>query len=373
MADYEHLSREALLRQVRALEGARKSRGVAGLRDSEERLRAILQTAVEGIITIDERGVVETINPAAEKIFGWSAEEIVGQNVNRLMPPPYSREHDSYLEKYLHTGQAKIIGAGREVRGLRKDGTVFPMDLSVSEVRLSDRRLFAGFVRDITDRRRLEREILEISDRERQRIGQDLHDGLCQNLTGIELMSEVLEQKLTRKNRVEAARAGEIASHVREAIRHARLMARGLAPVTLESEGLMSGLKELAEKTGKLFGIHCRFVCEETILVPDLSVSTHLFRIAQEAVSNAVKHGEADEVFIRLEVGHENALLVVTDDGVGFPEPSAVSDGMGLHIMKYRAGVIGGSLSVLPRAAGGSEVVCAFPRDHLVQPADKRG
>jgi len=130
----------------------------------------------------------------------------------------------------------------------------------------------------------------------------------------------------------------------------------------------MSGLKELAEKTGKLFGIRCRFVCEETVLVPDLSVATHLFRIAQEAVSNAVKHGEASEVLIRLEVGHENALLVVTDDGVGIPEASARSGGMGLQIMKYRAGVIGGSLSVLPRAVGGSEVVCAFPREHLTHP-----
>ncbi len=368
MAGYEHLSREELLRPVRGMHSARKPGGVADLRDSEERLRAILRTAVEGIITIHERGIVETINPAAEKIFGWRAEEIVGQNINRLMPLPYSREHDSYLEKYLHTGQAKIIGAGREVRGLRKDGTVFPMDLSVSEVRLSDRRLFAGFVRDITDRRRLEREILEISDRERQRIGQDLHDGLCQNLTGIELMSEVLEQKLARRSKAGAAKAGEIASHVREAIRQARLMARGLAPVTLESEGLMSGLKELAEKTGKSFGIHCRFVCEETVLVLDLSVASHLFRIAQEAVSNAVKHGKAREILIRLEVAHENALLVVTDDGVGVPEASAPSDGMGLHIMKYRAGVIGGSLSVLPRAVGGSEVVCAFPREHLTHP-----
>jgi len=368
MAEYEHLSREELLRHVRALESARKAEGMADLRDSEERLRAILRTAVEGIITIDERGIVETINPAAEKIFGWRAEEILGQNINRLMPLPYSREHDSYLANYLHTGHARIIGTGREVRGLRKDGTVFPMDLSVSEVRLSDRRLFAGFVRDITERRRLEREILEISDRERQRIGQDLHDGLCQNLTGIELMSEVLEKKLTHRTKEGAAKAGEIASHVREAIRHARLMARGLAPVTLESEGLMSGLKELAEKTGKLFGIHCRFVCEETVLVPDLSVATHLFRIAQEAVSNAIKHGKAAEVLIRLEVGHESALLVVTDDGVGVHVASVGDDGMGLHIMKYRAGVIGGSLSLLPRAVRGTEVVCAFPREHLVHP-----
>jgi PAS domain S-box-containing protein len=365
MAGYEHLSREELLRRILALESTRGPEAVTGLRDSEERLHAILRAAVEGIIIIDEQGLVETLNPAAEKIFGWRAEEIVGQNINHLMPIPYSREHDSYLENYRRSGRAKIIGVGREVKGLRKDGTVFPMELAVSEVRLSDRRLFAGFVRDITERRRLEREILEISDRERQRIGQDLHDGLCQNLTGIELMSEVLGQKLAHRTREGAAKAGEIASHVREAIRQTRLMAQGLAPVTLESEGLMSGLKELAEQTGKIFGINCRFICETPLRVPDLSVATHLFRIAQEAVSNAVKHGESSEVVIRLEVGHENALLLVSDDGLGLPVAYAERGGMGLHIMKYRAGAIGGVLSFQVRPTGGTEVSCAFPREHL--------
>ena len=163
MAGYKHMSREELLRHVLALESARRSDAPAGLRDSEERLHAILRTAVEGIITIDERGIVETINPAAEKLFGWKAEELVGQNVNRLMPMPYSREHDSYLQNYVGSGHAKIIGIGREVKGLRKDGTVFPMDLAVSEVRLSDRRLFAGFVRDITERKRAETRLEELA------------------------------------------------------------------------------------------------------------------------------------------------------------------------------------------------------------------
>ena len=181
----------------------RRKRAEAALRDSEERLRAILETAVEGIITIDERGIIESLNPAAEKIFGYQAQEVVGKNVKVLMPTPYRDEHDGYLGNYLRTGRARIIGIGREVVGLRKDGTVFPMDLSVSEVRLAHKRLFTGFVRDISDRKRLEREVLQISDLEQRRIGQDLHDGLCQQLAGIELMSEVLEQNLSRKSKTE--------------------------------------------------------------------------------------------------------------------------------------------------------------------------
>ena len=133
------------------------------LGDTEERLRAILETAVEGIITIDERGIVESMNPAAEKTFGFKAEEVIGKNVSVLMPSPYREEHDGYLANYLRSGQARIIGIGREVLGQRKDGSVFPMDLAVSEVRLADRRLFTGFVRDISERKKSEARLADLA------------------------------------------------------------------------------------------------------------------------------------------------------------------------------------------------------------------
>jgi len=126
------------------------------LRENEKRLRAIWKTAVEGIITIDERGSIESRNPAASRIFGYTPEEIVGRNVSVLMPSPDREKHDSYIANYLRTSKAKIIGIGREVVGQRKDGTTFPMELSVCEVGLGERRLFTGFVRDISERRRLE-------------------------------------------------------------------------------------------------------------------------------------------------------------------------------------------------------------------------
>jgi chemotaxis family two-component system sensor kinase Cph1 len=154
MPDHPEPERQALVERLRQLEGAS-----IALTESEQRMRAILDTAVEGIITINERGVVDLINPAAEKIFGYRAEEVIGQNVSMLMPLPYSAEHDRYLGNYHNTGEARIIGIGREVVGRRKDGTVFPMDLSVSEVRLPNRRLFTGFVRDISERKRAEKQL----------------------------------------------------------------------------------------------------------------------------------------------------------------------------------------------------------------------
>jgi two-component system, LuxR family, sensor kinase FixL len=332
------------------------------LDDSEERLRAILETAVEGIITIDERGCIESMNPAAVRTFGYKPSEVIGKNVNILMPSPYHEQHDTYLANYRQTGKAQIIGIGREVSGRRKDGTIFPMDLSVSEVKLAGRRLFTGFVRDITDRKRLEKEILETSDREQRRIGQDLHDGLCQQLAGIELMSQVLEQNLAKKSKPAADRVGEIAGHVRDAISHTRLLARGLSPVTLESEGLMSALHELAANTKKMFHIDCSFRCDPPVPLDDQAAASQLFRIAQEAVSNAIRHGKATHIIIQLKEQRGKITVSVSDNGTGFPTTFPKQKGMGLRIMQSRAGMIGATLVLDNQPTGGARVVCSVSK-----------
>jgi PAS domain S-box-containing protein len=350
------------------------ARTAMALVDSEERLRAILDTAVEGIITIDHRGIIESVNPAAAKIFGYAPSEIIGQNVNILMPSPYHEQHDEYLARYQRTGKARIIGIGREVSGRRKDGTVFPIDLSVSEVKLANRQIFTGFVRDITERKRLEKEILETSDREQRRIGQDLHDGLCQQLAGIELMSQVLEQNLTGKSKGAADRVGEIAAHVRDAISQTRALARGLSPVTLESEGLMAALHELTVMARKMFNVDCTFRCDQPVLLNDQTIASQLFRIAQEAVSNAIRHGKARHVVIQLKEHRRKIVVSVSDDGLGFPKAIPQSKGMGLRIMQSRAGMIGATLALDNIPTGGARVSCTVSRKSRVKgKADHRG
>lgn len=168
MKDYDKMSRAKLIEALREMEKQPVTSGVvsaaaSALHDSSERLRAILDTAVEGIITIDEHGIIESMNPAAEKTFGWKAKEVIGKNVSVLMPSPYREQHDDYLANYIRTGHAKIIGIGREVVGQRKDGSFFPMDLAVSEVRLQKQRLFTGFVRDITERKRAEERLASLA------------------------------------------------------------------------------------------------------------------------------------------------------------------------------------------------------------------
>lgn len=371
MNDISRLTRTELINLVRELQEKsllstaqqtdhRQAR--SALRDSNERLRAILDTAVEGIITIDEQGIIESFNPSAEKIFGYTSGEAVGQNVKILMPEPFRHQHDGYIENYMHTGHAKIIGIGREVVGRRKDGTVFPMDLSVSEVRLADSRLFTGFVRDITERKQLETEIAEISNREQQRIGQDLHDGLCQELAGIELMCQVLEQKLAAKSKAEAKQVADIGEHVRHAIGHTRKLARGLSPVELEANGFTSALHELADTAQKLFHVECRLDCAKQVTIRDNVAATHLYRIAQEAINNAVKHGKAKEITISLKSGGDKNVLAVKDNGLGFSNEERKGSGMGLHTMKYRAGVVGATLDVRSDGAGVT-VTCTFGKN----------
>ena len=355
MKESRESDREALLEEVKRLRALVNE----DREHAKARLVSILETAVEGIITIDERGVIDDFNPAAAKIFGYSRSEVVGKNVKLLMPEPYHSQHDDYIESYQKSGKAQIIGVGREVVGRRKNGSVFPMDLAVSEIDLPSGRIYCGFVRDVSERRELEREVLAIGDRERTRIGQDLHDDLGQQLTGIEFMCQTLEQTLRAKAVEEADSVGEISKLVRSAIAHTRRLARGLSPVILDPGGLVPALEELAEISARQFKIRCECHCPRRIEVEDEAAAGHLYRIAQEAIQNAMKHGRASAIDIGITKTPERLVLSVRDDGVGIPRKLPKKSGMGLRIMQYRAGLIGGSIVVQRNFEGrGTSVVC---------------
>ena len=353
-----------------------QSRTERALRESEALAHAILETTVDGIITIDGEGRIETFNKAAERIFGYVAEEVVGQNVRVLMPEPYHEEHDGYLHAYHQTGRRRIIGIGREVTGRRKDGSTFPLDLAVSEVKLEGRTIFTGIVRDISERRRLELEVLRIADEERRRIGQDLHDGLGQQLTGIGLLARGLARQLEAAGSPSADEAREITQFIKEADEYARGLARGLVPVEMEANGLAAALTRLVANAQRLFNVVCTF--ETTGLdagVAAVPHPMHLFRIAQEAVSNAVRHGRAQRIDITLTVGKEQVRLRIHDDGVGFPDtiraggsdtpalPDDDNRGMGVRIMHYRARIAGGTLDIRPAVDEGTVVTCTILLD----------
>ncbi|MDX1639396.1 MAG: PAS domain S-box protein [Balneolaceae bacterium] len=330
---------------------------------NERRLKAILDTAVEGIITIDKHGVIESFNNAAEEIFGYEAEEVIGKNIRILMPSPYYEEHDEYMRHYLETGERKIIGQGREVRGKRKSGEIFPMELSVSEVKINGTVFFTGIISDISERRKLENEILQISEEERHKIGRELHDGLGQMLTGIGLIARNLANKLKSNELPGAQEVQEIADMIREADEQARSLAHGLVHLELEEEGFHVALEQLCKRAKRLFNIECDKDLDSDFQIDDKMAILHLYRIVQEAISNAVKHGQATVVKVELNVSDDLLQLKVIDNGIGFTNPGNREKlkGIGLNTMSYRAHILGGYLDMRESPEGHTVLDCRIP------------
>ncbi len=215
---------------------------------------------------------------------------------------------------------------------------------------------------EMATRERLEKELLAVSEREQRRIGHDLHDSLCQHLTGAALAGQVLGEKLAAKSQPEAAEAGRVVTLIEEGIELARSLARGLAPVELDAEGLMTAFHELAKNTTERFKVDSRFEAPHPVLINDSATAMHLFRIAQEAVSNALKHGRAKQVMIGLTHSLDGIRLTVQDDGSGLPDPLPEKRGMGLNIMRHRAAMIGATIDIR-RLRQGTMVDCLLPGD----------
>lgn len=331
------------------------------LREREARLQAILDTAVDGIITINEHGIIESVNPAAEMLFGYPAAEMIGRNVTLLMPPPYREEHDGYLANYLRTGIKHMLGIGREVQGRRKDGSIFPLELALNEV-CHGARWFTGILHDLSRRRMLERQVLEIAALEQQRIGQELHDGVGQELTGLGMMAGALARRLAEGPPAEQELARGLAEGLIRVHEQVRALCRGLITVELDAGGLQVALAELAIQTRDQSGIACRFECPEPVLVSDPPTAKHLYRIAQEAVSNALRHGRPQRIRLGLCHEAEDLRLTIQDDGIGVQEPLNLNQGLGLSTMRYRAGMLGGTLLIGPAEGGGTLVACSVPR-----------
>ncbi len=218
---------------------------------------------------------------------------------------------------------------------------------------------------DVAHRERMEREVLEISEREQRRIGQDLHDGVCQHLTGIALLCRSLQQKLSARAAPEASEAVRITGLINEGIEQTRRVTHGLYPVANEPSGLMVALQELVNGVHLSDELACRFECPEPVLIPDQMAATHLYRIAQEAVQNAIRHAHPAAITIRLESDEPTVTLTVTDDGCGLPA-RLPKKGLGLEIMNYRAHTLGATLVVRHGTEGGTVVCCVLPRNVFV-------
>ncbi len=345
-----------------------------------EELQAILDATADAVITIDQHGIVVRSNKAPQRLFGYTPDELIGQPIGLLMPSPEREQQDRYLQRFLKTGVPQVIGKGREIRCLRKDGSLFFGDLAVNPV--DHLGLFTGLIRDISERRRLQNEILHAVSEEQRRIGQDLHDSAGQELTGLNYLIQghlaFLEKVVAQE--ISAADQAESFSRELDVIRKAtgviktlqqkiRSVIRGLAPVDINGRGLMAALSELATGISDVHQVKCTFLCDPPILIHANHQAMHLYRIAQESVNNAIRHGKATDIQIELVRQGDCTVLTIVDNGCGFDSlRSSDSRGFGLHIMGYRASLIGAILSVDRAEKGGTVVSCRLPDSESVEP-----
>ena len=298
-------------------------------------------------------GTFRRMNPAWRLVLGWTQEQLHSRPFLDFVHPIDRPATAAEIDK-LATGTITINFENR----YRCKGGAYKW-LQWTARRVPDSQTICAVARDVTESKRLEKEILDAMDRERERIGRELHDGLCQNLAGITALSVMLARKLAIAPSPELGVAREIGRLLRQSIRHTRDLARGLDPLHLEATGLVDALADFCSNTEALFKIRCRLHSETRSARLAANHELHLYRIVQEAVSNAIVHGRAKRIEVRFAFRNRRGALTIEDDGVGV-RPSD-RHGIGLHTMAYRARQIGALIELNRRSPHGTVVTCVLP------------
>lgn len=316
-------------------------------RRAEQTLRTqamILDRMREGVVLVNPNGRIEFTNPAFDRMFGRKAQEPDGMSVPELL-------------------ELRGRGGTRDMTFRRPDGSQFAAEVLSAEIEQKGEKRMLVVVQDISQRKQLESEIIEITNRERRRLGADLHDGLGQELTGIALMLRSLSRRAASAAFDASSTLDEIIALVNHAIESSRRMALGISPVTLERGGLLPALKTLVAWSRDSYGmdVRLRLSMRSPLLIGE-SAAAHLYLIAQEAINNAVRHGKARSIVVRLRTSRVLVSLSVTDDGVGIADKAARGAGMGLKLMQYRSAMIGGVMRIKRLPQGGTRIHSVCPQ-----------
>jgi PAS domain S-box-containing protein len=336
---------------------------------NEEVLRSqalAVEVMHEGVVLSDSGGIIRMTNPAFDRMFRINAGAFIGKHLDQLpCDPPLDRRIAESADAATARSGAPLVSE-LTVHGPQDGDRVLFVEAAITSLVLRGEHFWLTMLQDATARRQLEREVLEVSNREQQRIGNDLHDGLGQELTGIALLLRGLENRAEREAHALSPAIEEVALLVNDAIFTTRALARGLSPVTFDRGGLALALEELARRLSAMFHIDVRCEADDTLdRGLESANALHLYRIAQEAVTNAAQHGSANNVQITLRCDGDRGLLRIEDSGSGFNPAVHHSKGLGLRIMHYRAQMMAGSLRVESARACGTTVSCWFPHAGL--------
>jgi len=319
--------------------------------------RSIVNTIQNVTLVLDAEMRILQFNPYLEKITGWRFDEVKGRSWFEIFLPEVDRATIQCVFRDVLAGN---ITQGIVNPILTRDGQLRYIEWFNSQLTDSDGRLIGLLCtgQDVTVRRELERHIVEIANDERRRMGSDLHDGVGQELTGLSMLADALVISLSRQSRCEAKMAEKIRAGLQRTLAQVRTLSRGMNPVDIDAEGLMSALSEMSTQVNEISGVQCGFECNEPVLLGDNETATQLFRIAQEATTNAIRHAQPTEVTISLQRDDHHVVLRISDNGSGIGTDASSASGMGLRTMAYRARMIEGELKVHSGARGGTEVVC---------------
>ncbi len=346
------LLRRRVRQQTRIIE--EKLQAEAALK---ERYLDLFENANDMVFTHDLSGRLTSINKAGERLLQYPRSAILTKGLIELIADEQRPAASAWL-KQITTG-LEVPAADWDF--VNASGQKLKLEVSAHLVEQAGRSSeVEGIARDVTARKRMEREVLEISNREQQRLGHDLHDGVCQQLAAIAYRTHILARHLKDKNAVESFEADDISSLINESLVQTRTVARGLFPVRLEEEGLAEAVEELTVNIGKLYKIKCGFSASSALPALHNTVATHLHFIAQEAVMNAAKHSQATAITVQLKKESDDLVLSVQDDGIGFQAADQNRNGMGIGIMRYRAKVIGAALELQSRPAQGTQITCKY-------------
>ena len=330
----------------------------------------ILETMREGVVLVDPANhAIRLTNPTFDRMFGFGATELLGQSIEPLfsMLTVQRRRLARAAREGSKTGEIVPI----EFECARRDGSRFVAACVVTPLTVNASEHWLAVLNDVTERKQLEREIIEIANREQQRIGSDLHDGLGQDLTGIALMLKGVVSQLRKEGSASHRDVEEVIGLVNTAIENTRTLARGLSPVGSGGGSLGGAIQTLAARISERFGVQvdCHLNFDEPLRVSE-TAAAHVYRIVQEALTNVVRHSGATEVSVSLDTADGELHLRVEDNGRGFtPTSPDRPDGLGLKIMRYRAQMLGGDLAIELAGNGGASVHCTCPLDLTVEPA----
>lgn len=343
-----------------------RSRQDEALRQSARQMRTITDALPVMIVYVEPSFRIQFVNATRRARFNKPQGEIIGKHLREMIGEKRFGEVRHHFE---------MAFAGHSSHYEKKTNESIDGSSRISEVRLvpdvdSEGRVIGVYalMDDITSIRNLENDVLNIASEEQRRIGQDLHDGTGQELTGLGMMADALAVSLSRTASSEQAIAKKLAQGIRRCLGQVRSIAKGLSPVDVSAESLNETLAEMAEHVEQLYQIQCHVNVEIAPHIVDHQIATQLFRIAQEATTNAVKHGQAKTVTIGLQASPTEITLSIQDDGRGIDLTGNPTDGMGIKTMNYRADVMGGSLAIGRKEDGGTQVQCRVPLDEKVKP-----